>query len=67
MDEKNILRLRVLERTQEMLDEVVEEQVHQPLSHPHHTNPLASPILQKMAQFHNEKIGDKFSVKDLLR
>lgn len=67
MDEQNIFRLRVLERTEAALDEVVEEKVMPKFSYPHQTNPRVSPILKKMVQFHNEKIGDKFSIRDLLR
>ena len=63
MDEKNILKLRVLERTEEMIDGVVEEQVAPKFVHPNQTNP----IYKNLIKFHNSKIGDKFSVKDLLR
>lgn len=63
MDEKNILKLRVLEKTEQMLDEIVEEQVKPKFSHPNQSNP----IYKKMLEFHNSKIGEKFSVKDLLR
>jgi len=63
MDENNIFRLRVLERTEEMLDGVVEEKAAPKFSYPNQTNPL----VRKMVQFQNEKIGDKFSMKDLLR
>lgn len=62
MDEKNYLRLRVLERTEEMLDEMVEVTVKPKFSHPNQTNP----IYKNLMKFHNEKIGEKFSVKDLL-
>ena len=67
MDEKNILRLKVLERMEQMLDNVVEEQVKPNIAHPNQSNPLARPIYKNLAKFHNEKIGEKFSVKDLLR
>lgn len=63
MDEKNILKLRVLEKTHEMLDEIVEEQIKPKFSYPNQTNP----IYKKMLEFHNSKIGERFSVKDLLR
>ena len=63
MDEQNILKLRVLERTEQMLDNVVEEQVKPKMVHPNQTNP----IYKNLMKFHNSKIGDKFSVKDLLR
>lgn len=61
MDEKNILKLRVLEKTEEMLNEKVEQEVKPKFSHPHQTNP----IYKNLMKFHNEKIGEKFSVKDL--
>lgn len=63
MDEKNILKLRVLERTEELIDGLVEEQVTPKFSHPGQSNP----IYKNLMKFHNSKIGDKFSVKDLLR
>ena len=61
MDENKILKLRVIERTEKMLDEAVEKQAKPRVTHPNQTNP----IHKKMLQFHNEKIGEKFSVKDL--
>ena len=67
MDEKTILRLRVLERTEQMLDEAVEEQVKPQIVYPNQTNPLAMPIYKNLMKFHNSKIGEKFSVKDLFR
>lgn len=63
MDEKTFLKLRVLERTEEMLNEVVEEQVKPKFSHPNQSNP----IYKNLMKFHNSKIGEKFSVRDLLR
>jgi len=60
MDEKR--KLKVIEKTQEVLD-VVEEQVKPKISHPNQSNP----IYNKLAKFCNEKIGEKFSIKDLLR
>lgn len=60
MDENR--KLRVIEKPQEMLD-IVEEQVKPKISHPNQTNP----ILNKLAKFTNAKIGDKLSIKDLLR
>jgi len=71
MDEKTILRLRVLERTEQMLNDVVEEQVKPKMVHPNQTNPLARPIYKNLMKFHNAEmtgmVGEKFSVKDLLR
>lgn len=61
MEENKILRLRVLERTQETIDEVVEKKVHSGFVHPNQTNP----IYKNLVKFHNEPIGKKFSVKDL--
>lgn len=63
MDEKTFLKLRVLERTEEMLNDVVEDQVKPRIAHPHQTNPMQKNLMR----FHNSKIGDKFSVRDLLR
>lgn len=65
MDEKRILR--VIEKTDEALEAIVEEQVKPAVSYPNQTNPLKKPILKNLAKFHNVKIGDKLSVKDLLR
>lgn len=61
MDEKNILKLKVLDRTEEMLDDLVEEKIKPHFEYANQSNP----IYKKMMQFHNSKIGDKFSVKDL--
>ncbi|HNW26068.1 MAG TPA: hypothetical protein PLG15_04330 [Candidatus Gastranaerophilaceae bacterium] len=61
MDENKILRLRVLERTEETIDEVVEKQLSSGFAYPNQSNP----IYKNLAKFHNEPIGKKFSVKDL--
>lgn len=61
MDEK--IKLKVIEKTQDALDDVVKEQTKPKFSHPNQTNP----ILKKLMNFKNSKIGNKFSVKDLLR
>jgi hypothetical protein len=69
MDEKNFLQknLRVLEKTKEMLEREAKNQAASSSAHitqgAGHTNPIS----KKMMKFHNEKIGDKLSVKDLLR
>lgn len=63
MDESKYLRLKVLERTQELLDEAAKEPVKPKLVHPNQSNP----IYNNMVKFHYEKIGEKFSVRDLLR
>lgn len=66
MDEKKRI-LKVLEKTEQVVDENVEEQVkhssEHKISHPNQTNP----IYKNLANFVNAKIGDKWSIKDLLR
>ncbi len=64
MDEKK-LKLKVLEKTEKMekTDLTEQETVKPSVTYPNHTNP----IYKKMISFHNEKIGDKWSIKDLLR
>jgi hypothetical protein len=62
MDEKKRI-LKVLDKPAETIEKVVEEQVKPGMSHHNQTNP----IYKKLAEFHNEKIGDKWSIKDLLR
>jgi len=61
MDEKRILK--VLERTEQLVDEKVEEVVVPKITHPNQTNP----IYKNLAKFNNSKIGEKLSVKDLIR
>lgn len=61
MDEKR--KLKVIDRTDDVLDEVVEEQSKPKIQHPNQTNP----IYKNLAKFINSQIGDKLSVKDLLR
>lgn len=61
MDEKR--KLKVIEKIDEVLDNAVEEQVKPKISHPNQTNP----IYKNLAKFNNAKIGEKLSVKDLLR
>lgn len=61
MDEKR--KLKVIEKIDETLDNAVEEQVKPKISHPNQTNP----IYKNLAKFNNAKIGEKLSVKDLLR
>jgi len=65
MDEKRILR--VIERTEEKLEAEVEEVVAPKISRPNQTSPIEKPILKNLAKFANVKIGDKLSVKDLIR
>ena len=61
MDEKRILK--VLERTEQLVEEKVEEVVAPKVTHPNQTNP----IYKNLAKFNNAKIGEKLSVKDLIR
>jgi len=73
MDEKR--KLTVIEKTDVLaevqLEEKIEETVTPKISHkvlsPGHTNPLSTPILKNLAKFANAKIGDKLTVKDLIR
>lgn len=58
MDENKRI-LKVVEKTETELKEEIKPAV----SHPNHTNP----IVKKLAKFCNEKIGEKFSIRDLLR
>lgn len=61
MDDNKFVRLKVLERTEETLNEVVEQKVASKFAHLNQSNP----IYKNLMKFHNSKIGDKFSVKDL--
>lgn len=61
MDEKR--KLKVIEKINDVLDTAVEEQVKPRISHPNQTNP----IYKNLAKFNNAKIGEKLSVKDLLK
>lgn len=58
MDENKPI-LRVIEREDTELAQEVKPQV----SRPNQTNP----IYKKLVKFCNEKIGEKFSIRDLLR
>jgi hypothetical protein len=66
MDE-NKRKLIVIEKTQTELEQSTEEQVKPKVSRPNQTNPIDTPVLRNLAKFHNAKIGDKLTVKDLLR
>lgn len=57
MDEKKPI-LRVIERDTELAEEVKPT-----VSRPNQSNP----IYKKLVKFCNEKIGEKFSIRDLLR
>lgn len=66
MDEKR--KLRLLDRTEtpvadEQAEEKVERKVLRKGSHPGQTNP----IYKNLAKFINSKIGDKLSIRDLLK
>lgn len=61
MDEKR--KLKVIEKTDEALDDVAKKQVESKVSHPNQTNP----IYKNLAKFCNSRIGEKLSMKDLLR
>ena len=61
MDEKK-RDLRVIENKEAVENNTTAEQKHG-FSHPNQPNP----IYKNLAKFHNEKIGEKFSIKDLLR
>lgn len=61
MDEKKRI-LKVIEKTDEQVQGPTEE-VKPKNTHPNQTNP----IFKKLAQFTNSKIGDKLSIRDLLR
>lgn len=58
MDEKKRI-LKVMEKVEAELKKEFEPKV----SHPNQTNP----IYRKLMNFKNAKIGDKWSIKDLLR
>lgn len=61
MDEQKRI-LKVLEKPTE-LSETVQEQPKQKFAHPNQSDP----IYKKWAKFSNIKIGDKWSIRDLLR
>lgn len=61
MDEK--IKLKVIEKTDDALDNAAEEQFKPKISHPNQTNP----VYKNLAKFCNSKIGEKLSIKDLLR
>ncbi|MDD3437162.1 MAG: hypothetical protein PHC64_08440 [Candidatus Gastranaerophilales bacterium] len=60
MDEKKRI-LKVLEKPEGLKE--AEVPAKPKISHPNQTNP----IYKKMAEFNNAKIGDKWSIEDLLR
>lgn len=67
MDEKKVVNfkhlVKVLDKTQDQLEEKAEEKADSKMKYPNQTNP----IYKKLATFCNEKIADKWSIKDLLR
>lgn len=62
MDEKRKLRLLDKQETQ-VVEEQAEANVEHKISHPGQTNP----IYKNLAKFSNAKIGDKWTIRDLLR
>jgi hypothetical protein len=58
MDEKPRI-LKVIDK----VETEPKDEIKPAVSHPNQTNP----IYKKLAKFCNEKIGNKFSIKDLLR
>ncbi len=60
MSDNKVIRLQVLDKTENV--EKVEEKVTTPPA----TN-VSNPIYKKMLAFHHAKIGEKLSVKDILR
>lgn len=67
MDEKRKLRLldktEILDAVEKQVEEKVERKVLHNGSHPGQTNP----IYKNLAKFINSKIGDKLSIRDLLK
>lgn len=61
MDAKEFLKLKVLERTEEMLEEVVQQESKQKFEHSRQTNP----IQQKFINYTKEQAKKRFSIKDL--
>lgn len=69
MDEKKRI-LRVIDKTEDLENEVREfvvPKVSNPSKSIPHTNPQTNPIYKKLAKFVNAKIGDKWTIQDLLR
>ena len=62
MDEKQRI-LKVMDRVETELNDFVQNEVESKATRANHSNP----IYKNLAKFHNEKIGDKFSIKDLFR
>ncbi len=60
MSDNKVIRLQVLDRTK------TTEKVEEKVATPPVTN-VSNPIYKKMLAFHHAKIGEKLSVKDLLR
>lgn len=77
MDEKKVLKLKVLDKAdcelrakqhaglRDVADPLnaSNQDAERKIVHPNQTNP----IYKNLAKFNNAKIGDKWSVKDLLR
>lgn len=62
MDEK-IFKLKVIEKTPEIVENIPKTSTQESVLHANQTNP----IYKKLMLFRNAKIGDKWSIKDLLR
>lgn len=56
-------KLTVIERTEDVTEETKTEVATPKFAHPNQTNP----IYKNLAKFNNAKVGDKWSIKDLLR
>lgn len=65
MDEKR--KLKVLDRTDEKLDEIGEEQIKPEVKQQKSPTSQTNPIYKNLAKFNNSKIGEKLSIKDILR
>ena len=60
MSDNKVIKLQVLDKTE------TTEKVEEKVTTPPVTN-VSNPIYKKMLAFHHAKIGDKLSVKDILR
>ncbi|MBQ3310530.1 hypothetical protein IJG72_00480 [bacterium] len=58
MEKDNVIELQIKKSEQELLKEDKTKSV---------VSNASNPIYKKMLEFHNTKIGEKFSIKDLLR
>lgn len=66
MDEKR--KLRLLDKTEsQVVEEQAEEKVEHKVSHQSSHSGQTNPIYKNLAKFSNAKIGDKWTIRDLLR